>query len=110
MAKYRIDAIEPRDDGSGNIAWDIWALDDDDLVIPARHKMILTPYDETQDAIEGGDVANALKALLVKYASTGWDNESLDGITAENLNAVTVDAAVDEVIDGFGGLPLTFAI
>ena len=105
MAKYSIEAVEPTKDGSGNIAWDVWALDDDDLVIPGRHKTILTPYAEAQDAITGGGVLDKVKTLLLKYAGPAWDNVTLDGMTAENLNAVTVDAAIDAVVDATGGYP-----
>ena len=108
MAKYSIAAVEPTKDGSGNIAWDVWALDDDGLVIPGRHKTVLTPYDETQTAITGGDVLGKVKTLLLKYAGAAWDNVTLDGMTAENLNAVTVDAEIDVLIASAGGYPFEF--
>ncbi len=108
MAKYSIKSTEPTRDGSGNIAWDVWALDDDGLVIPGRHKTVLTPYDEAQDAITNGDILNKVKTLLLQYAGSGWDNESLDGMTAENLNAVTVDAEIDVVVASAGGYPFEF--
>jgi len=72
MAKYSIAAVEPTKDGSGNIAWDVWALDDDGLVIPGRHKTILTPYDEAQDAITGAGVLDKVKALLLAHAGPAW--------------------------------------
>ena len=108
MAKYSIAAVEPTKDGSGNIAWDVWALDDDGLVIPGRHKTVLTPYDEAQEAITGGGVLDKVKALLLKYAGPEWDNVTLDGMTAENLNAVTVDAEIDAVVASAGGYPFVF--
>ena len=108
MAKYSIAAVEPTRDGSGNIAWDVWALDDDGLVIPGRHKTILTPYDEAQDAISNGNVLDKVKALLLQYAGPEWDNVTLDGMTAENLNAVTVDAEIDAMVDASGGYPFVF--
>ena len=77
MPKYRIDSTEPRTDGSGDIAWDLWAVDDDDLVIPGKHMTILTPCEETQDALESANPAAALKALLIENAGDGWDDDAL---------------------------------
>jgi len=108
MAKYSIESVEPTRDGSGNIAWSVWARDDDGLVIPGRHKTVLTPYDETQDAISGAGVLDKVKTLLLKYAGPGWDNVTLDGMTAENLNAVTVDADIDALVEASGGYPFEF--
>ncbi len=108
MAKYSIAAVEPTRDGSGNIAWDVWALDDDGLVIPGRHKTVLTPYAEAQEAITNDDILNKVKTLLLAYAGPTWDNVTLDGMTAENLNAVTVDAEIDAVVDAASGYPFVF--
>lgn len=109
MAKYRLDRTEPRQDGSGQIAWDIWAVDDNDLVIPGKHTTVLTPYDETQVALTPPGVANKVKALLVKYfPATGWDNDSLNQEVANNENATTVDQDVDDFVDSVGGYPVTF--
>ena len=110
MPKYRIDATEPRTDGTGEIAWDIWAVDDNDLVIPGKHMTILTPYVETQAALVPPNVANKLKALLVEHAGAGWDNDTLSAIVAANVNAATVDGELDEFVDGVGGYPLTFSL
>lgn len=110
MAKFRIDGTEPRPDGSGDIAWDIWAVDDNDLVIPGKHMTILTPYLETQVALTPPDVGDKLKALLVAHAGAGWDDDTLSAIVAANLNAATVDGELDNFIDGVGGYPLTFAL
>ena len=110
MPQYRIDRTEPRTDGSGEIAWDIWAVDDNDLVIPGKHMTILTPYDETQVALTPPNVGNKLKALLVAHVDAGWDNDTLSAIVAANINAATVDAELDDFIDGVGGYPLTFSL
>ena len=108
--KYRIDSTEPRTDGSGEIAWDIWAVDDNDLVIPGKHMTILTPYVETQAALDAPSPATALKALLVEHAGAGWDDDALSAIVAANVNAETVDGELDDFIDGVGGYPLTFSL
>ena len=109
MAKFRIDKTEPRPDGSGDIAWDVWAVDDNDLVI-GPHMTVLTSYQETQAALSSGNPAVALKELLVANASAGWDNDELDLAAANNMNAITVDTELDEFIDGVGGYPLTFSL
>ena len=108
--QYRIDKTEPRTDGSGEIAWDIWAVDDNNLVIPGKHMTILTPYLETQAALDAPNPAVALKALLVEHAGAGWDDDALTAIVAANVNAETVDGELDDFIDGVGGYPLTFSL
>ena len=110
MAQYSIEFTEPTKDGSGDIAWSVWALDDHGLPIPDRHKTIRTPYAEAQEAITGSDVLDKVKALLLKYAGPGWDNETLDGMTAENLNSVTVNDAVDVLVASTGGYPFEFEL
>jgi len=108
MAKYRIDRTEPRDDGSGNVAWEVWALDDDDFVIPGRHTWIETPYDEAQEALDGPNVAEKIKTLLKKYfPDVGWSSNELDEIVANNENAQTVDQNIDDFVEGVGGYPVT---
>lgn len=109
MPKYRLTQTEPRNDGSGMIAWDIWATDDDGLLIPGKHMTILTPYDETQEALDGPAVGAKLIALLkANLPQTGWDNDSLSAIVAANENAKAVDSNLDDFIDGAGGYPIDF--
>lgn len=108
MAKYRIDQTQPRDDGTGNIAWEVWALDDNDFVIPGKHAWILTPYDETQEALDGPNIPEKIKTLLKKYfPATGWTNDELDEIVANNENAATVDQNIDTYVEDHGGYPVT---
>ena len=109
MAKYRIDKTEPRNDGSGKIAWDIWALDDDELVIPGKHATVLTPYDETNDALDSPKPGVELRKLLIKYKPDGWDNTSLDEDDAANKNAQIVDGDLNAYVESkLGGFPVTF--
>ena len=110
MPKVRLDRTEPRVDGSGEIAFDIWAIDDDDLVIPGKHVTILVPYDEVQDALNAGNPAAAMKAVLLAHAPGGWANDALSQVVAANLNAATVDADVDAFIGQVGGYPVTFSL
>ena len=110
MAKYRLDSTEARTDGSGEIAFDIWALDDGDLVIPGKHVTVLVPYDEVVTALASGNPAAALKAALVAHAPAGWDSSTLDDAVAANENAATVDVALDAFVDGVGGYPVSFSL
>lgn len=114
MAQYRITATEPTKDGTGLVAYDVWALDDDDNVIPGKHVTIMCPYDEVQDVISATPPAAqlaALKAMLIcNKPATGWDDDALSVVVANNLNAKTVDAEFDELIDTAGGYPYTFSL
>ena len=51
---------------------------------------MLTPYAKTQDALLAGGAAviNPLRA----YAPPGWDSDTLDEMTAANINAGIVTA------------------
>ena len=109
MPNYRIDSTKPRMDGSGEITWDIWAVDDNGLAL-GPHKDVLTPYAETQAALNAPNPAVALKALLVEHAGTGWSTDSLTEYEIANINAFNVDAELDDFIDGVGGYPLTFSL
>jgi len=89
MAKYRCDQIDARIDGSGNVRFDVWALDADGVIIPGRHKDVLVPSGELMAALQliGGAKIAAVKALLVNYAGPGWDNDDLDAVAFANLQA-----------------------
>ena len=110
MAKYKLSKTEPRNDGSGMITWEVWALDDDGLVIPGKHADILTPYDETQEALNAPNPGAALRKLLIKYLpAQGWSNSDLDKDDAANKNAATVNEAVGAYVTGnLGGFPVVF--
>ena len=114
MAKYRIDSTEPRTDGTGMIAYDVWALDDDDLVIPGKHVTILCPYDEVQDVLNATPAAaklEALKQMLIRNRpADGWDDDALQEAVANNTNAATVDENFDDLIDTAGGYPYSFEL
>ena len=114
MAKYRIDSTEPRTDGTGMIAFDVWALDDDDLVIPGKHATILCPYVEVQAVINATPAAaklEALKQMLIRNRPDGtWDSDALTLAIANNLNAADVDSDFDDLLGTVGGYPYTFSL
>ena len=110
MPKYRLTQVEARQDGSGGIAWDIWAIDDEGGVIPGKHMTILTPHPETHTALSGGGVPAKLKALLKKYLpDKGWDNSALVQTVAENDGAESVRQELSDFVDGMGGYPIDFS-
>ena len=108
MPKYKLHNTESRDDGSGEIAWDIEALSDEGVIIPGRHQTILTPADETQVALDGPNVGAKLISLLKKYAPDDWGDDKLDELAANNALALQVDVNLDIFIDGIGGYPKVF--
>ena len=112
MAKYRIDSTEPRTDGTGLVAFDVWALDDNDLVIPGKHVTILCPYDEVQAVLNASPAAAKLaelKAMLLRNRpADGWDDDALSEAVANNTNAATVDDSFDDLIATVGGYPYSF--
>ena len=108
MPKVRVDRVTITSDGTGNIAWDVWAVDDDDLVIPGRHMTVLTEAGATLDALNAANPAQALRAVLKANAPSGWDNDALSRRVAANLNSAMVTGLLNEFVQGIGGLPITF--
>ena len=101
MAKYRCDQIDPRIDGTGDVRFDVWALDDDGVIIPGKHKDVLVPNAELMAALQliGAARTAAVKNLLVTYAGPDWDNAGLDAIALANLMAEQAAAAMLEWIE-----------
>ena len=106
--KYRCDSVESRMDGSGEIAWDVWALDNDGQPIPARHATVLTPAVGTQEALASGPAA--LKALLIEHAPAGWDEVALDERVTANLSSASAAEAVQAFVGEIGGFPVDFSL
>ena len=111
MAKWRLDSSEPRNDGTGAIALDIWGLDDDNNVIPGRHTTILLDAQAVQDALDlptNPQKNAALKALVAEQLNDAeWSNAALDQIVLDNANAAAVDANLDAHV---GSYPVTFSL
>lgn len=109
MPKVRIDRVEKTLDGTGKVAWDIWAVDDEGLVIPGKHMTILTDAGETLAALNDAYPAQALRALLLQCAPSGWDNDALSERVAANLNSVTVTGLLDTFVqENLDGYPVEF--
>ena len=105
MPKVRIDSVTKTLDGTGKISWDVWAEDDEGLVIPGRHMTIQTDAAETVAALNSDQPKPALRQLLLANAPSGWDNDALSLRVAANMNSVTalgqLDAFVEEEFDGY---------
>ena len=108
MAKVRLVSVKGSEDGKGNVAWVIQALDNNDYVIPGRQVTIYTPFAETETALQQGPAA--LIALLKLYAPDEWDPTSLDAEATANLNAANVAQDVRDFVEGMGGFPKAFNI
>jgi hypothetical protein len=116
MAKYVLAATEPRMDGSGEIAWDIWASDDEGEVLPSKHMTILTPSEDVATALAGPNVgAKLIVVLKANLPEEGWDTEALDeavleyiAFKAANVRAAEVDSNLDTFIGTAGGYPIEF--
>ena len=102
MPKFRIDNTEPAQDGSGDILYDIWAIDDDDLVIPGKHITVRCPYLEVQEVVDATPASQKLKKLkdmlIRNKPASGWDNDDLAEFVANNKNAKIVDEEFDSLI------------
>ena len=90
MSKYRVNDINPTNDGSGDVTYDISALDDADEPLPNRRVFIRVPAAEVAAAEAEPTVTAknaAHKALLVQYAPDGWSSADIDEDVTNNLAA-----------------------
>ena len=118
MAKYRCNSTEPRNDGSGDIAWQIQAITDDDppVIIPGRHATFLTPAVEVQAILDGPASQRGPKLIALLKAnvpSTGWEGEDLDDLVNINTETALTDDNLDTFIESAnpsvpGGYPIEF--
>ena len=108
MAKFRLVSVKGSEDGGGNVAWSILALDNNDFVIPGKKVTIYTPFAETNIALQQGPMS--LIALLRQYVPDGWDPDSLNAEAVANLNAANVAQDVRDFVESLGGFPKAFSI
>ncbi len=109
MPKFRLDSTKPKDDGTGHIVYDIWALSDDDPPLVVRHYNVSCPYEEVQDILDApsNEKEDLMAAMLLKNQN-GWDRDQLIEAIANNENARIVDGEFDILVEGVGGYPYTF--
>ncbi len=100
--QYRIDKVDARDDGSGYVRLDVWALDDAGNVIPERHKDVLVPSAELDKLTElhtKGERDTELAKLLAEVAGEGWDEKGLTEhialLSAKAAETAKATASVD---------------
>jgi len=116
MARYRLTQTEPRVDGTGDIMFDVWGLNDDGEILPSKHINILVPASEVQSALAGSSPGPDLRAALIANAPVGWSGEELEEAaeqyaedTAANENARAIDGMLDDyVVSDLGGYPVEF--
>ena len=116
MAKWRLDFSEPRNDGTGQIALDIWGVEDDGSTpIPGKHTTVLVDGGGVQDALDLSTNAAtnaAIKALIAaELPDAEWSDEALDAIILANAEAVVVDSNLDGYVDTeLSGYPVAFSL
>ncbi len=90
--KLRIDSVEPRNDGSGKVAFDVWALETvtidgqtSDVVIPSRHMTVLLNSSEVKAAmaLPVAQRVPQIKTLLLN-AVHEFQKSELDAVVAAN--------------------------
>ncbi len=115
MAKYRCTSTEPRNDGSGDIAWQIQAITDPGEVIPGKHATILTPAAEVQTILDGTASTRGKKLIALLKANmpdTGWEGDELDDLVDINTETAATDDELDTFIQGVNppsGYPIDFS-
>ena len=108
MAKYRLDNVDARTDGSGMVRFDVWALDTNGAVIPSRHKDVMVPSTVVAAAMAKTGAARtaAMKDALLEYAGPGWEDAQLDAEAI--VNAQTT--AASDAVNAWLTLPQEFAL
>ena len=112
MAKYRCTSTEPRNDGSGDIAWQIQAITDDGDVIPGRHATFLTPAVEVQAILDGPASQRGAKLIALlkeNYPGSGWEGDELDDLVDVNTETAETDDALDAFSESAGDYPIDFS-
>ena len=121
--KYRLSkAPEPRNDGSGCIDHDIWAIVSVDggafVPVPSRHKTISVPAAELEAALGAGNnsqVVTAYKSALAANLATqpvavvGWGLGDLTAMLDANAAALAQADSADEFILSVASYPVDFA-
>jgi len=107
--KLRIDAIEPRNDGSGQVALDVWALrtiDDGeggtvDVVIPGKHATVLMDGADVEAALalSGAAKVTELKRLI-QLAVAQFQLDTLVATVAANDVATDAATRLNELVPG----------
>ena len=114
MAKWLLQDTEPRNDGSGDIKFEIWGIEDDGVTkIPGKNTEILIASSDVDAALAlstTAQIGNALKELIASELDEAtWSEATLDAIIIANESSATVDAALDAKIEvDFGGYPRVF--
>jgi len=117
MARWSWRGIpEARNDGSGKVAVEIWAIDDNGAQIPARHQTILLDADGIQQAKAAPTKAQqvaAMKALIAaELEDATWGNDALEAVLAQNAESVAAVEAFEDWRENELGIdyPISFTL
>lgn len=114
MAKWILSKNNPVLDGSGHIAFDIMAADDNGDPIGGKHTTILLDADRILAALDLGvnsEINAALKGLVKERLPIEWMEEILTEIIQINQTTLQADVDLDAyVADVLGGFPITFNV
>lgn len=114
-SKWKWISTEPRNDGTGNDALDIIAVDTNDNEIPGKHTTVELAGAAilaiaNNAALSTSQKAAAVKALIAAKLPPEWLVNALDATVAANAVAVAADAKMDQLASLFGGYPVVFAL
>jgi 4'-phosphopantetheinyl transferase EntD len=93
--KLKIISVEPRTDGSGQVALDVEAYTDEDVVIPGAHATVLLNAADVDVALAlptAAQRAAALKALITAAVAEFKANYLAVKVAANTAAATTSDA------------------
>jgi hypothetical protein len=108
--RLRIDSIEARNDGTGMVALDVWALDADGNVIPGKHATVLVSAVDVQAALAQPTAKLQVAALKAAVLAAVKEFSLANLTTVVTANAKSV-SAVDKLIAAYGDkLPLSISL
>ena len=114
-SKWKLINTEPRNDGTGEVAFELVAIDTDNNDIPGRHTTVLIAGADIMTIANNGALttiqkAAAVKALVAAKLPPEWLVNALDATVAANALAVSADVKIDLLATLFGGYPVTFTL
>lgn len=114
-SKWKLINTEARNDGTGDVAFEIVAINSDGNDIPGRHTTVLIAGADIMTvannvALTTNQKAQAIKALIAAKLPNEWLVDALDATVAANILAVEADAKMDLLANVFGGYPVTFSL
>lgn len=95
VISYRVIGIEKRDDGSGSLALDVFALADG-VEIPAMHQTFIIPFSAFSAATNAQQYGAVVRAAIA--ATPGWGKAEIEArVAANNSSATAISAMLAKV-------------